>query len=110
MLSCAVLFRKHITPIVETKQLSLLSVKNAIKVCKQELLEVDLGILEKSDVEPMNILIANDALLGKCLDLQSNVFASTVWSFRQAFVGDHQTVFDTLAEVWRNGFYYFQSP
>jgi hypothetical protein len=79
MLSCAVLFRKHITPIVETKQLSLLSVKNAIKVCKQELLEVDLGILEKSDVEPMNILIANDALLEKCLDQQSNVFASTVW-------------------------------
>lgn len=110
MLSCAMLFRKDITDIVETKQLSLPSVQKAIKVCKQKLFEVDRGVLEKSDIESMNILIANDGLLEKCLDQQSNVFAASVWSFRQAFVGDHQTVFDTLAEVWRNGFYYFQSP
>lgn len=110
MLSCAVLFRKHIVDIIETKQLSLSSVKKAVKVCKQELFEVDRGILDKSDIEPMNILIANDALLENCLDQQSNIFAASVWSFSQTFVGDHQTVFDTLAEVWRNGFYYFQSP
>lgn len=110
MLSCAVAYRKNITTILETKQLSLSSTQKAIGVCEQELSRYDRSQLEKSDMEHVANLIVNCALLEKCLEQQSNVFAASVWSFRQTFVGDHQTVFDTLAEVWRNGFYYFQSP
>jgi len=84
--------------------------QKAIELYEKEIALCDTRDLECSAVKDMLMLLVNYKSLQKCLDQQSNVFAATVWSFRQTFVGDHQTVFDTLAEVWRNGFYYFQSP
>ncbi len=110
MLSCAVLNRKNIAHIVETKQLSLSSLQRAVVVCEDELATYDHECLVRSYNERFGVLLANQAMMQTCLEQQSNVFAATVWSFGQTVVGDHQTVFDTLADVWRNGFYYFQSP
>lgn len=106
VLSTAVLARRYVEYILTTKRLAVVSLQKAIFNCQHIQTKERTVINRREREERTRPYRESERLLQQCLDQQSNVFAATVWSFRQAFVGDHQTIFDTLAEVWRNGFYY----
>jgi hypothetical protein len=85
-------------------QISLLSVQRAVNFYETIIASMEYDRRTKKGNHAMY------KLYQRWLDHQSNVFAATVWSLRHCFAGDHQTVFDTLAEVWRNGFYPILEP
>lgn len=104
VLSCAVIEQRSVEFMLRTKRLSVPSLLQAIKRCTSRRYVLSMGTIQDGH-GLARIFHANKNAMQMCLDQQSNIFAATVWSFRQAFVGDHSTVFDRIAEVWRNGFY-----
>jgi hypothetical protein len=66
-----------------------------------------IGTLERAMITPIpagrahrSVAVKNRALLERRHFLELGIFA-VVWSFRQCFVGDHESVFERLAEAWR---------